>query len=138
MATVPNNLKLKMAEAFFTVAKTYKMSLHSSSMVPDEDMANFSDLTNEVSGTGYVAGGDDIGDPSSVALDANGNVIVDWDDYTFTNLTVADILYAVVYEDTGVAATSTIIGILSFGTVQSPSAIDLIAKISVHGVLNVT
>ena len=138
MAIVPSNFKLKQSEAYFTAAKTYRMSLHSSAMVPTKEMANYSDLTNEVSGTGYVAGGDDIGDPSSVALDENGNVIVDWADYTFTNLTVADILYAAIYEDTGVGSTSTVIAILSFGSVQSPSAIDFIANISSHGVINVT
>jgi len=139
MAKIPNNFKLKMAEAFFQAAKTYRMSLHTSSLIPDEDThKNFSDLTDEVSGTGYVAGGDDIGDPELTQDDELNQIVVDWDDYTFSNLTVAEIRYAAIYEDTGNGGTSTIIAILDFGQNEASSAADFIVKINAHGVLNVT
>lgn len=139
MAKIPTNFKLKMAEAFFQVSKTYRMSLHDSSLIPNEDThKNFSDLTDEVSGTGYVAGGDDIGDPVLTQDDELNEVKVDWEDYTFTNLTVPEIRYAAIYEDTGTPGTSTIIAILDFGQNEASVAADFIVKMNAHGVLNVT
>ena len=139
MAVIPNNLKQKQAEAFFTAAKTYRMSLHTSSLVPNEDThENFDDLTDEVSGTGYAAGGDDIGDPTISRDDDNNVIKIDWADYTFSTLTVPEIRYAVIYEDTGTPGSSTIIAILDFGSNQASVAADFIVKINTHGVLNVT
>ena len=138
MAEVPHNLKLIMAQAFFLAANDYKMSLHTSELVPNpETHEYYSDLTNEVAGTGYTAGGDDIGDPT-VALNDNKDAVVDWADYTFTNLTVAEIRYAAIYKDTGTPTTSPVIAILDFGQNEAPSGIDFVVKISVHGVLDVT
>lgn len=139
MAIIPTNLKLEMAKAFFLAANTYKMSLHTNSFVPDaETHKNFSDLTNEVSGTGYTAGGDDIGDPTTTSDEVNEEVKVDWDDYTFVTITVPEIRYAVIYKDTGTPSTSTIIGILDFGENKASVAQDFIVTINAHGVLNVT
>ncbi len=139
MAVIPTNLKLVMAQAFFLAANTYKMSLHTNSLVPDaETHKNFSDLTNEVSGTGYTAGGDDIGDPTLTSDETNEDVKVDWDDYTFVTLTVPEIRYAAIYKDTGTPSTSTIIGILDFGENKAAVAEDFMVTINAHGVLNVT
>ena len=136
MAVIPNELLYQMAVAFFTAAKTYKMSLHTSSFVPDKDTHEYySDLTNEVSGTGYTEGGDDIGDPTVSKDEDTDEVKIDFSDYTFSDLTIADIRYAVIYIETGVDSTSQVIAMLDFGETLSLTAEDLAVKISPHGIL---
>lgn len=138
MADIPNQLKLEIAQSFFDQGP-FKMSLHTSTLVPDIDAHNyFDDLTDEVSGTNYTAGGDDIGLPSSITKDnVNDRVNVIWDDYTFVNITVAEIRYAVIYKDTGDPATSPVVAILDFGSNQAVAGTDFLVEFDAEGALRV-
>lgn len=73
----------------------------------------FDDITNEVSGTGYTAGGETLSITiTNGKLDATNST---WTSATFTARG------AVVYKDTGNSATSNLIAFYDFTTDKSPS-----------------
>jgi hypothetical protein len=97
------------------VADTIKVSLHTATYAPAQDADDFfNDASNEITGTGYTAGGVTLAgkstsyDPTSneTRLIA-GNAI--WSSATFTAA------IAVVYKDTGVTTTSPLLGWVDFG-----------------------
>lgn len=97
------------------------------SSVPSEanldGWVNRSDVTNEVSGTGYTAGG--IAQAYTLnALDTTNNRQT----VTLTNITngwtattIASVAGAIFYTDTGSSATDKLIGFVDFGGTSSPS-----------------
>jgi hypothetical protein len=106
------------------VTDTVKVALCTSSYTPDQDTHQyFSSVTNEVSatGTGYTAGGVALSS-KSVNYDGTTNVMSlragasTWTSATFTTR------YAVIYKDTGTAATSPLIGYVDFGGDESVSS----------------
>ncbi len=101
-------------------ADVLKVLLTTSSYTPNVDTHEFlTDITNEVTGTGYTANGITL-TGVTWAYDANNNTAqlncdpVLWSSATFTAR------YAVIYKSTGTASTSRLIGYLDFGTNQSP------------------
>lgn len=101
-------------------ADTIKVSLHTSSYSPDQDTHDFfNDATNELgAGAGYTAGGETL-TTSAPAYDTGTNTLrldaadVTWSAATFT------CRYAVIYKDTGTAATSPLLGWVDFGGDES-------------------
>ena len=94
---------------------TIKVALCTSSYTPDQDTHEFfSDVTNQVTGTGYSAGGATLGS-KSVNYDSASNTTSlragqsSWANATFTAR------YAVIYKDTGSASTSPLLGWVDFG-----------------------
>jgi len=91
----------------------FKIALVTSAYTPNQNTHDFWDdaSANEVSGTGYTAGGNVLNNPS-VSMDGSGNITIDGDDPAtwaqdaagFTNAR-----RAVLIRDTGVAATSEIV-----------------------------
>lgn len=100
--------------------------------------ATKSSVTGEVSGTNYVAGGTAIGTPT--VTDSSGTIVFDGVDTTWTQnaggFTTAR--YAVIYKDTGNAATSTLIAYIDFVTNQGNVAGDLILQWNNAGIVNWT
>lgn len=99
---------------------TIKVALLTSSYTPNQDTHDyFNDVSaNEVSGTGYTAGGATLASKTAT-YDAGTNVIVlDAADITFSSSTITA-RYAVVYGSTGTASTSPLIGFVDFGSDQS-------------------
>ena len=93
---------------------TIKVALLSSSYTPNFDThENFDDLTNEVSGTGYTAGGKEITTKSFSQDNANDKAVFDGDDVSWTGSTITA-RYAVIYKDTGTPSTSPLIELLDF------------------------
>jgi hypothetical protein len=95
---------------------TVKVALVTSSYTFDQDTHDFWDdvSTNEVSGTGYTAGGETLG-TKTVTYDAGTNEVrFDAADVTWTSSTITA-RYAVIYKDSGVAATSPLIALVDFG-----------------------
>ncbi len=75
-----------------------------------------SDITStQVSGTNYTAGGATIG--SIAVTESTGTTTVDGNDVSWTVSASGfnNARYAVIYKDTGVAATSPLIGLIDFG-----------------------
>lgn len=104
------------------VTDTIKAALTTSSYTPNQDTHTyFSDVTNEISGTGYTAGGVALA-TKSVAYDTTTNETrliaanAAWTTATFTTRR------AVVYKDTGTAATSPLLGWVDFGADNTVSA----------------
>jgi len=84
-----------------------------------------SDLTGEVTGTNYTAGGAAVGNSGtrSVVVDTTTNKVqLKAPAVEFLNVTITGIRNAVVYKDTGVPSTSPLIGCIDFGGDQSVNA----------------
>jgi hypothetical protein len=99
---------------------TIKVALLTSSYTPDQDAHDyFNDVsTYEATGTGYTAGGNTLASKTAT-YDSGTNVIVlDAADVTWSSSTVTA-RYAVVYDSTGTASTSALIGFVDFGSDQS-------------------
>lgn len=99
---------------------TIKVALLTSSYTPNQDTHDyFNDVSaNEVTGTGYTAGGITLASKTAT-YDSGTNVIVlDAADVTWSSSTITA-RYAVVYGSTGTASTSPLIGYVDFGSDQS-------------------
>lgn len=96
-------------------ADTIKLALVSSSYTPNAATHDFfNDITNEVTGTNYTAGGATLG--SKTLTESGGTATFDAADVVWaqsgTGFTGAR--YAILYKDTGVASTSPLIGYYGF------------------------
>jgi hypothetical protein len=102
---------------------TIKVMLLTSSYTPNQDTHDYLDdvVANEVSGTGYTAGGATLA-TKTVTYDSTSNTFVfDADDVTWASSTVTA-RYAVVYDATpGTNATRPLIGYVDFVSDQSSS-----------------
>lgn len=99
---------------------TIKVALLTSAYTPNQDTHDyFNDVSaNEVTGTGYTAGGITLSSKTAT-YDSGTNVIVlDAADVTWSSSTITA-RYAVVYDSTGTASTSALIGYVDFGSDQS-------------------
>lgn len=94
---------------------TIKCALVTSTYTPDKDAHHyFSDITNEVSGTPYVAGGAELTTKSFNTNDTDDRGEFDALDVTWAVATLTA-RAAIIYKSTGVAATSTLIAYVDFG-----------------------
>jgi len=117
---------------------TIKVSLHTSTYVPAQDTHDYwDDATNEVTGTGYTAGGATLAGASITYTAATNILKLDGTDVTWTSATITA-RYAVIYGSTGTAATSPLIGYVDFGADVTSTAGDF--KITWHadGILKIT
>lgn len=98
------------------VAGTVKCMLLDNTHTPAQDTHNYVDdvVADEVSGTGYTAGGPTL---TTVALTYDGatnTIKLDADNVSLGGSTITA-RYAVIYVDTGVDATSPLIALVDFG-----------------------
>lgn len=115
---------------------TMKVALVTSAYTPDQDAhEDFADVTNEVTGTGYTAGGQTIANSAVTIDDTDNEGVWDGDDVTWTTSTLTS-RAAVVYKDTGTAATSLLVCYIDFGSDQSSSAGDFTISWNAEGILN--
>ena len=94
---------------------TFKVALVTSTYTPDKDShEHFDDITNEVSGTGYSAGGETV--TGTLTLDtANDKLTLEFASTSWTSATITA-RAAVYYSSTGTASTSTLIAYNDFGS----------------------
>jgi len=113
-----------------TTADRFKVMLVTSSYTPDFGTHDFkSDVTNEVSGTGYDAGGKSL---TSVTLTQSGGTITfDADDVTWASSTITA-RGAVVYDDS--LASDPLIAYIDFGADKSSSAGDFVLSFNASGI----
>ena len=103
-------------------ADTVKVALTTSSYTPNFDTHNFfDDITNEVVGTGYTAGGATLATVTVTLDTTNDRVDVDAADASWTTSTITA-RYGVIYKDTGTASTSPLIALIDFGSDQTSTA----------------
>jgi len=118
---------------------TIKIMLCSDSYLVSQDNDEYkSDVTNEVSGTGYTAGGETLtgksieyasGDSKVVTLYASA---IEWRNITAT------FRYAVIYCDTGTDSTSALISYIDFGSDIELEGIKLIITLDSNRVVTFT
>ena len=113
-----------------TTADRFKVMLVTSSYTPNFGTHDFkSDVTNEVSGTGYDAGGKSL---SSVTLTQSGGTITfDAADLTWTSSTITA-RAAVVYDDS--LTNDPLIAYIDFGADKSSSAGDFVLSFNASGI----
>lgn len=133
---VYNNYKEQVFNATIDLVNdTLKVALLTSTYTPNIDTHdNFDDLTNEVVGTGYTAGGETVTNPSVTQDNTNDLGKFDADDVTWTSSTITA-RYAVLYKDSGVASTSPLIAYIDFGADKSSSAGDFKIQWNTSGIL---
>jgi hypothetical protein len=94
---------------------TIKVALTTSAYTPNKDTHDrFNDVTNEVTGTGYTAGGVTLTTPTVTYDTATDEIRLDADDPAWASSSITA-RNAVWYKDTGTASTSPLIGYLEFG-----------------------
>jgi|1048.fasta_scaffold00544_17 hypothetical protein len=103
---------------------TIKVALLTSSYTPNQDTHDYFDdvVANEVSGTGYTAGGNTLASKTITYDGATNKVVLDAADTTWSASTITA-RYAVVYDASPASdATRPVIGYVDFGSDQSSSS----------------
>ena len=113
-----------------TTADRFKVMLVTSAYTPDFGTHDFkADVTNEVVGTGYTAGGESL---TSVTLTQSGGTITfDADDVTWASSTITA-RGAVIYDDS--LASDPLIAYIDFGADKSSSAGDFVLSFNASGI----
>lgn len=95
---------------------TIKVALCTSSYTPDQDAHDyFNDITNEVTGTGYSAGGATLGSKTVTYTSGTNTQAFDAADTQWASSTITA-RYAIIYDASpGSAATNPLIGYVDFG-----------------------
>jgi hypothetical protein len=115
---------------------TVKVMLCTSTYTPSASHAKRSDITNEVSGTGYTAGGTAIGSPTVTNVSTTG--VFDGNDVSWTTSTITA-RYAVLYKSRGGASTADeLICVLDFTTDKISTAGTFSIVWSASGILNLS
>jgi hypothetical protein len=115
---------------------TIKVALTTSAYTPDRDAHDFfDDVTNEVVGTGYTAGGATLANKSVTQDNTDNEGVFDADDVTWASSTITA-RWAVVYKDTGSAATSPLIGAIDFGSDKISTGGTFQIAFNAEGILN--
>lgn len=114
---------------------TIKVALVTSSYTPSAAHANFSDITNEVSGTGYTAGGKTITTPTVTNVSTTG--VFDGDDVSWTTSTITA-RGAVIYKSTGTSSTSRLIAFIDFTTDKVSTAGTFTIQWNASGILTLS
>lgn len=100
-----------------------KAMLCTAAYVPDQDTHRYKNsVTNEVTGTGYTAGGIVVPTRGFTYDGAANNLRLTCGNLAFGTLTVAGIRIVVFYVDTGTATTSPLLSWMDLGADQSPTA----------------
>ena len=118
---------------------TIKVALATSAYTPDQDAHDFfNDVTNEVTGTGYTAGGATLGSPTFSYTGASNTFAFDGADVSWPTSTITA-RYAIVYDSTpGTAATNPLIGYVDFGADVSTTAGTFTITWDAAGIFTVT
>lgn len=115
---------------------TIKVALVTSTYTVDQDVHdNFDDITNEVTGTGYTAGGATLASVTVTVDNTDNEGVFDAADVTWSTSTITA-RGAIVYKSTGVASTSKLICFLDFTTDKTSTAGDFVIQWGAEGILN--
>jgi len=119
---------------------TFRIMLLTASYTPNIDShTTRADLTNEVSGTGYTAGGQALAGVSLSVDNANDRAVWDANDPTWTTATITGARYGAVYKSNGGAASGDPLTLLiDFGAAYSSVAEDFVIQLPASGLAIVT
>jgi hypothetical protein len=119
---------------------TIKVALLTNAYTPDQDVHNYLDdvVANEVSGTGYTAGGNTLANKTNSYNSATNVITLDADDTTWSSSTITA-RYAVIYDATPATnATKPLIGYVDFGSDQSSSNGNFTITWDATGIVRIT
>jgi hypothetical protein len=117
---------------------TVKAMLCTSAYTPDQDTHRYkSSVTNEVTGTGYTAGGVTLTTKTVTYTTGTNTLALDADDPSWATSTITA-RYLVFYVDTGVAGTSALLAYVDFGADVSSTAATFSYQIPVGGFYTLT
>jgi hypothetical protein len=143
--TVYNSFKKKIMQGADAAAndaidlknQTIKCALLSTAYTPDADAHVFWDdvSANEITGTGYSAGGATLASKALSTDTGDNEGVFDADNVTWSTATVSA-QYAVIYKDTGTASTSPLICCFDFGSAKSSSGGDFVIQWNTEGIIN--
>lgn len=126
------------AVAIDWLSDTIKVAMCTSTYTPAQDTHEFfSDITNEVTGTGYTAGGATLANKTLTYTGGTNIDAFDADDVSWTSSTITA-RYAIIYKSTGTASTSPLMGYVDFGADQSTSDGTFLITWDAAGILKVT
>jgi hypothetical protein len=119
---------------------TIKVALITNAYTPDQDAHDYYDdvVANEVTGTGYTAGGNTLANKTNTYSSATNVIVLDADDTTWASSTITA-RYAVIYDATPATnATRPLIGYVDFGSDQSSSNGNFTITWDATGIVRVT
>ncbi len=117
------------------LAEDMKVALVTSTYTVDIDAHTmFSDITNEVVGTGYVADGDPLASKTSTQDNTLDRGVMDAADNTWSSSTITA-RAAIIYQDTGTPSTSELVAYVDFGSDKSSSGTDFTIQWHADGIL---
>ena len=96
-----------------------------------------SDITGEVTGTGYTAGGVAVTAVTTAYDATNDRAVLDAADVAFGTVTLTGVTGIVFYVDTGTATTSRLISYDSFAS-QSPNGVTFTYTVNAAGIVTLT
>lgn len=116
---------------------TIKVALCTSSYTPDIDAhAFFDDITNEISGTGYTAGGATLTTSAPTQDNTDDEGVADATDLSWSSSTFTA-RYAIIYKSTGTASTSPLICYINLGADVTIVSGTLTLTWNSEGIINV-
>jgi hypothetical protein len=134
-STIYNSYKTDLFNANINHASaTIKCALVTATYTVSTAHDFFNDITNEVSGTGYTAGGATLAN-KAVSIQST-TAIFDADDVTWSSSTITA-RAAVLYKDTGTASTSNLLVYVDFGSNLSSSAGNFTIQWNASGIINI-
>lgn len=120
------------------ITDTIKVMLCTNSYTPNQDTHIYkSSITNEVTGTGYTAGGATLANKTMTYDGTTNTIKLDANDITWANSTITA-RYAVIYDSTGTDSTSVLLGYIDFGEDKISSAGDFKITWDTAGIFAVT
>lgn len=142
MATqVYNSFKLNLIDTSTKInfsSDTIKVALVTSTYSPSIDNHDFfNDITNEVVGTGYTAGGATLASKTVTQDNTNDKAVFDAADVTWTTSSITA-RGAILYKSTGVASTSPLIGYIDFGADKTSDGGTFQITINTSGLLTIS
>lgn len=117
---------------------TIKGALTTSSYAPAQDTDDFfNDVTNEITGTGYTAGGATLGSCTATYDTTSNEIRLDAADtqWTSSSFTARN---AVIYKSTGTASTSPLVSYIDFGGDETVSSGTFTIQYDSTGVAKIT
>ena len=134
MASTPYGSTVENILSSWVSGKTLKAMLVGSGYTPDADLHDFrDDITGEVVGTGYTAGGIALTNVAVTRDSATNRVKLTASNADFGTVTLAGITGIVVYVSTGSAATDRILSHHSFAS-QSPNGVNFTYQWAADGI----
>lgn len=121
-----------------TGGNTIKVALVTSTYTPDFDAHDFfDDVTNEITGTGYTAGGVTLANQDMTVVGASNVVKFDADDASWAGASFTA-RAAIVYKSTGTASSSPLIAYIDFGSNFTPQGGTFTITFSASGILTLS